>query len=132
MIERKPFTETQIRMNGSRTVESLAYTIAAVNNGQASVTSADAVTNAVDTSDVQDKHRNRLSRTYTNGNVCTYTPKRNYYDMPLYVGKTWTGSWNYACQMGYKERGNVAGTVQAFDTLITPWARLIRCAWCSP
>ncbi len=70
------FAETQVRFNGTSTVENLAYTVVAVNNGLATITSANADTNAPDTSYVQDLDRNRLSRTYTNGNVCTYSPKR--------------------------------------------------------
>ncbi|CAG2144350.1 hypothetical protein LMG19282_02565 [Cupriavidus campinensis] len=114
------FAETQVRFNGTSTVENLAYTVAAVNNGLATITSANADTSAPDTSYVQDLDRNRLSRTYTNGNVCTYSPKRALYDMPLYVGKSWTGSWNYACQMGYTEKGAVVGNVQAYESVTTP------------
>jgi len=114
------FAETQVRFNGTTTTENLAYTIASVSNGRAMITSADAITNAPDTSYVQDLDRNRLSRTYTNGNVCTYSPKRTLYELPLYVGKTWTGAWDYACQMGYTEKGAVVGKVETYESITTP------------
>lgn len=112
--------ETHQFIGGSSYVENIAYTIAAVNNGQATVTSVNTANNAQDTSYLQDQDRNRLTRTYANGNVCTYSPKRLYYDMPLYVGKPLSGAWTYACQAGYTEKATMTGTVEGFETVTTP------------
>jgi len=69
---------------------------------------------------------NRLSRTYVSGsgivpgNVCTYTPSRQYLNFPMYVGKSWTSTWEYACAAGYHESASLNATVLNAEKVIVP------------
>ncbi|PVY77784.1 hypothetical protein C7414_107113 [Cupriavidus alkaliphilus] len=114
------FAETSQRLGGGSGTQHIAYTTTAVYNGIASVTGLNVDTNTPYQSYTQDQDRNRLTRTYlSNNNVCTYAPKRNLYSFPLYVGKTWTDSWNYSCAAGYHETGNVQANVAGYEPITT-------------
>lgn len=69
---------------------------------------------------------NRLSRTYVSGsgivvgNLCTYTPSREYLNFPMYVGKSWASTWEYACTAGYHETANLNATVLNAEQVTVP------------
>lgn len=114
------YVETTVQLNGLTTQHSAVYTDNAITNGVMSVTSTDASSGAVLNEITQDLDRNRLTQTRTAGNTCTYAPKRDFYNFPLYVGKTWNPTWTMTCQKGYKETANVVATVQAAESVVTP------------
>jgi hypothetical protein len=114
------YAETSQRLGGTGGTQHIAYTTTAVNNGIASVTGFNIDTNTPDQSYTQDKDRNRLTRTYlNNGNVCTYTPKRNLYSFPMYVGQSWNDTWNYGCVAGYQEKGSIQAKVAGYEPVTT-------------
>lgn len=66
----------------------------------------------------QDSDRNRLTRTdLNNGNLCTYTPKRDHQNFPLYVGKTWDSTYQYSCAAGYRETAALKAVVEGFEPI---------------
>lgn len=110
------FAETSLRLGGTGGTQRIAYTTSSITNGIATIKGVDIATNTPDQNYTQDQDRNRLTRTYmNNGNVCTYTPKRDYYNFPMYVGKGWNSTWNYGCAAGYFEKANVQANVLAFE-----------------
>ncbi|AZG15998.1 hypothetical protein [Cupriavidus pauculus] len=114
------YAETSQRLGGGGGTQHIAYTTTAVSNGIASITGLNIDTNTPSQSYTQDQDRNRLTRTYLdNGNVCTYAPKRNLYSFPMYVGKTWSDTWAYSCQAGYRESGAVKATVAGYEPVTT-------------
>ncbi|MBC7957253.1 MAG: hypothetical protein H7Y33_15440 [Cytophagales bacterium] len=65
-----------------------------------------------------DKDDNRLRRfTAFNSNTCTYSPRRNFFDFPLYVGKSWSTDWLYNCSSGYHENATHTAQVQAMESV---------------
>ncbi len=65
-----------------------------------------------------DKDDNRLQRyTAFNANTCTYSPRRNFFDFPLYVGKSWSTDWLYNCSLGYRENAAHTAQVQALESV---------------
>lgn len=109
-------TETSQRLGGTGGTQHIAYTTTAISNGIATVDGFNLDTNTPDQRYTQDQDRNRLTRTYlNNGNVCTYSPKRDYYNFPLYVGKSWSSTWNYSCVAGYRETASVQANVAGYE-----------------
>ncbi|REE92541.1 DUF3108 domain-containing protein [Cupriavidus plantarum] len=109
-------TETSLRLGGGSSTQQVAYTTAAIANDIVTVESADTATNTPDVRYTQNLDGNRLTRTFlNNGNLCTYAPKRTLYSFPMYVGKTWTDTWNYSCVAGYRETANVTATVVGYE-----------------
>ncbi|WP_342064827.1 hypothetical protein [Cupriavidus sp. OTU4895] len=109
-------TETTTRLGGTVSTQHIAYTTTAVANGIVTVDSVNADTNTPDVRYTQNLDGNRLTRTFlSNGNLCTYTPKRTLFTFPMYVGKSWTDTWNYSCVAGYRETGNVTATVVGYE-----------------
>lgn len=65
-----------------------------------------------------DRDDNRLRRyTAFNANSCTYSPRRNFFDFPLYVGKSWSTDWLYNCSSGYHENAAHTAQVQALESV---------------
>lgn len=63
---------------------------------------------------------NRLTRFIaSSNNNCAYTPRRDYLDFPLYLGKTWNSTWHYGCALGYQEDASHSATVEALETVTT-------------
>jgi hypothetical protein len=68
-----------------------------------------------------DASGNRLTRTYAdNGNLCSYNPSREYYNFPMYVGKTWASTWQYSCVAGYRETANLTAIVEGPEQVTVP------------
>ncbi|GJG97607.1 hypothetical protein [Cupriavidus pauculus] len=112
------FTETSQRLGGAGGTQHVAYTTTAVTNGNSTVNSVITDTNTPDQSYTQDQDGNRLTRTYlSNNNVCTYTPKRDFYSFPMYVGKSWTDTWSYSCVLGYREKASVKANVAGYESI---------------
>ncbi len=118
------FKETSVTIGGTSSVRNIAYTTSAVNNGVFTINAVNLADNSAFRNYTQDGNRNRLTQTYpATNNVCTYTPKRDLYNFPLYVGKTWNSTWQYACLVGgvpgYHENGSVVGNVEGIESVTT-------------
>lgn len=67
-----------------------------------------------------DNGGNRLTRFIaSSSNHCAYTPKRDYFNFPLYVGKTWASTWHYGCSIGYRDDAAHTAHVEALETVTT-------------
>ncbi|MEO8155064.1 MAG: hypothetical protein ABI605_18510 [Rhizobacter sp.] len=65
-----------------------------------------------------DKDDNRLGRYIASvANTCSYSPRRDFFDFPLYVGKSWSTSWLYSCSSGYHENAAHTAQVQALESV---------------
>ncbi|CAG9168964.1 hypothetical protein CURE108131_09770 [Cupriavidus respiraculi] len=114
------FREVGTLLDGSALDSTYTQTTTAVDTttGIATLRSVDSVLGLTDIY-TQDADRNRLTRTVaSNGNLCNFTPKRDYQNFPLYVGKTWQSSWQYSCAAGYRENAAVTAEVQAFEPVM--------------
>lgn len=109
------YTETDIKTDSSSSTYDFTYRVTALNTDKSysqSETSGGVITRIYSL----DSDGNRLSRTSTNNNsYCTYSPKRNRLNFPLYVGKTWTSTWTYSCAAGYREDASITATVDAYE-----------------
>ncbi|MFT0732946.1 hypothetical protein ACTJK6_08390 [Ralstonia sp. 22086] len=117
-------TETNSRLNGTTDVHERASTTVNVDTTAGVTSTTSTLDGAADESYTSDLDANRLSRTYQNGNVCRYTPKRPLVNFPLFVGKTWSASWQYGCVAGYQEQSSITSTVEAYEPLVTPMGTL--------
>ncbi|MDF3883717.1 hypothetical protein P3W83_14770 [Cupriavidus basilensis] len=114
------FNESNLQLNGTTVTKPLTYTTTAIANGIATLVATDATNTVVETY-TQDGDRNRLTRSRPPGtNQCTYAPKRDLYNFPLYVGKTWSPAWTLNCALGYHETAAVNAVVEGFEQLSTP------------
>ncbi len=112
------WSETSTLLNNTVSTVSHAYVTTSVANGIVTVDST--VNGAASDRYTNDIDGNRLTRTYKNGNLCTYAPKRDMLNFPLSVGKTWTATWQYSCQAGYQEFATLNAEVEALETLTIP------------
>lgn len=117
-------TETGARLDGATNIHERASTTASINSTTGVVTSTSTLDGVADESYSSDADGNRLTRTYPNGNVCRYTPKRTLLNFPLSVGKTWSSNWQYGCVAGYQEQSSITSTVEAYEPLVTPMGTL--------
>lgn len=65
---------------------------------------------------LNDADRNRTARIRASNptQTCTFTPKREHFQYPMFVGKTWTSSWQYQCG-AYHETAALQANVEAFE-----------------
>ncbi|WP_296224099.1 hypothetical protein [Ralstonia sp. UBA689] len=115
------WSETTTRQDGTVVTDTRTNTTTNITNGIATIDST--VNGAASPSDryTHDADGNRLTRKYlSNGNVCTYTPKRDMLNFPLSVGKSWQTTWQYSCQAGYKESAALTSTVETYEPVTTP------------
>jgi hypothetical protein len=111
------FRDLGTRIDGSPVDRTYTQTTTAVDaaTGVATLNVVDTVSGLTDRY-TQDSDRNRLTRTYVNnGNVCSYTPKRDHQNFPLYVGKTWDSTYQYSCAAGYRETAALSAVVEGFE-----------------
>lgn len=118
------YKETTVTLGGSTSTRNVAYTATGVNNGVYTINAINLTTNSPYRNYTQDGDRNRLGQVYpTTNNVCTYTPKRDLYNFPLYVGKTWNSTWHYGCQVNgvpaYHEDASVVASVDGQESITT-------------
>ncbi|OWT67332.1 MULTISPECIES: hypothetical protein [unclassified Achromobacter] len=112
---------TDTSVTGTLTPSSYERLTTAVNtDGSYTTNSLNALLTVTDTY-TANADGNRLSRAYVatygtrNGDNCTYTPDRHYLSYPMYVGKTWTATWDYACTSAAHETGELNAVVEAFE-----------------
>jgi hypothetical protein len=111
------YTETETRFDGSTVTYDTTDRVTLVNADKSfllSTTTAGAIVRMYG----MDADGNRLTRTFTNSssnNYCTYSPKRDKLNYPLYVGKSWTSTWTYSCSSGSHEDAQVTATVDAYE-----------------
>lgn len=65
---------------------------------------------------LNDADRNRTARISADSpsQTCTFTPKREHFQYPMFVGKTWTSGWQYQCG-AYHETAALEASVEAFE-----------------
>ncbi|NMV38853.1 hypothetical protein [Ralstonia insidiosa] len=122
------WTETTTRLSGATETHERVNTTTAVDANTGVATIPSTVDAVADETYKQDADGNRLSRTYANGNVCTYSPKRTLVNFPLSVGKSWTSTWLYSCTAGYTETVNTTSVVEAYEpvTIATGTVNALR------
>ena len=114
------FGVTEARRDGVASNHSATYTTASVAGDGSSVQNVVDGNGVLAQTRTLDANGNRLTRTYTsNGNVCSYSPARVDLDFPLYIGKTWTSNWTYACSAGYHEDAASAASIDAYEPVVT-------------
>ncbi|WP_343620860.1 hypothetical protein [Ralstonia sp.] len=115
------WTETTTQLGGSTGTHQRVNTTTSVDSSTGVATVPSTVDTIADEIYKQDADGNRLARNRTNGDVCTYSPKRPLVSFPLSVGKTWTATWTYSCTPGgYHETVNATSTVEAYEPVTTP------------
>lgn len=119
------WTETTTQVGGTTATHERANTTTAVDATTGAATMQSTVDAVADELYKQDADGNRLQRTRTNGDVCTYSPKRTLVSFPLSVGKSWTSTWTYTCTPGgYHETVNTTSTIEAYEPVTTPMGTL--------
>jgi hypothetical protein len=105
-------------VNGSSIARNYTLTVTAVNPDGSYGLDRIETSGALGERYVNDRGGNRVVRfiASTNNN-CTYAPKREYVNFPLYVGKTWAANWHYGCALGYREDAAHTARVEALETI---------------
>jgi hypothetical protein len=113
--------ETDTLVNGTTSTTTVGRTVTSVAADGSYTEDATDISGTVTDHFLENASGNRVTRTYvSNGNVCTYNPSREYANFPLFVGKTWTSSWQYSCVAGYHETANQTATVEAWEPVTVP------------
>ncbi|KHK57382.1 hypothetical protein PI87_08990 [Ralstonia sp. A12] len=119
------WTENFTQVDGTAVTQQRVNTTTAVDSTTGVATIPSTVNTIADEIYKQDADGNRLQRTRTDGNVCTYSPKRTLVSFPLSLGKSWKSTWTYTCTPGgYHETVNTTSTVEAYEPLTTPMGTL--------
>lgn len=65
---------------------------------------------------LNDADRNRTARIRADNptQTCTFTPKREHFQYPMFVGKTWQSGWQYQCG-AFHETAVLEASVEAFE-----------------
>ncbi|ALM85394.1 hypothetical protein ASB57_22630 [Bordetella sp. N] len=123
---RSTYTVADNYVNGTTKQSSYTRETTVVNPDGSYTSSSFNSANVVTDTYTANAEGNRLTRTYvsgdpgSNGNLCTYTPSREWLNFPIYVGKTWSSTWQYACAFGYKETANLNATVLNAESVTVP------------
>jgi len=115
--EQRTWRETNTRNGGSVDVNDTLMVTTMADAAGHNTELRDAGTQALKETRVLDADDNRLSRSYPNGNSCTYAPSRHLLDYPLYYGKSWTTDWTYACSAGYRETAHAVAAVEDYERI---------------
>jgi len=111
------FQTTLVKVNGDYSEQSYTTTVKSVAT-DGSYTSQSMVGSTLNADLVQDAVGNLLSRTsQPDGTLCTYSPSRQLFVFPLYLGKTGTTAWSSSCTNGVSESASAEYTVQAIENV---------------
>jgi hypothetical protein len=118
------WTQSDVTVGNTTAVTQYADHVTTVNaDGSYGFDRIDADGNATEryTSNVDGDRTSR--RVLANGNLCSFSPGRNYLSFPLSVGKTWLSNWTQNCTLGYRETANQLAAVTGRETVTVPAGR---------
>lgn len=109
---------TALLMDSSTTSSDEKELVTALNgDNSATVAWSMLATGAVTETRQLDSDGNRLSRSFSSGSTCVYSPARQLKSFPLAMRKTWTATWDYQCgaPSNYHESATSVSTVQGYE-----------------